>query len=49
MKAKKIVDSVINRLEIMLDNKNDISVSDVEKYQGIVKDIYKEYLKILQG
>lgn len=49
MKSKNIVDSIINRLERMLSNKNKISVSDVEKMSGYSKRYIQRIFKNITG
>lgn len=49
MKSKNIVDSIINRLERMLSNKNNISVSDVEKMSGYSKRYIQRIFKNITG
>lgn len=49
MNPKELVDSVINRVEIMLDNKNNISVSDVEKISGYSKRYIQRIFKNITG
>lgn len=49
MNPKEIVDSVINRVEIMLSDKNNISVSDVEKISGYSKRYIQRIFKNITG
>ncbi|OQM39561.1 helix-turn-helix domain-containing protein [Citrobacter braakii] len=49
MKAKEVVDSVINRMEIMLDNKSNIRISDVEKISGYSKRYIQRIFKNITG
>ncbi|HCW2775850.1 hypothetical protein [Escherichia coli] len=49
MKANEIVDSVISRMEIMLGNKNNIRVSDVEKISGYSKRYIQRIFKKITG
>mgnify|MGYP001228154141 CR=1 FL=1 len=49
MNPKEIVDSVINRVERVLDNKENGSVSDVEKISGYSKRYIQRIFKNITG
>lgn len=49
MSPKDIVDSIINRVETMLNNKINISVSDVEKISGYSKRYIQKIFKNITG
>ncbi|MDM4926690.1 hypothetical protein QT346_28380 (plasmid) [Escherichia coli] len=49
MNPKEIVDNVINRVERGLDNKENVSVSDVEKISGYSKRYIQRIFKNITG
>ncbi|EEY6190873.1 hypothetical protein EWM75_24240 [Escherichia coli] len=49
MNPKEIVDNVINRVERVLDNKESVSISDVEKISGYSKRYIQRIFKNITG